>query len=72
MIKGILAIQCTANNGEIGTFLFEEIEDGVRIPLTPIFSDSVKLYEFLDNNKWIKDQFSSKHPTGIYSKADKP
>lgn len=53
-----VAIQCTANNGEIGDFLFtgEPVTSNIRDKdsrVSPIFKDLLKLHQWARDNNFI-------------------
>lgn len=55
MLTGTLAIQCTASNGEVGSFLFTK-EEGKPINesqlLTPVFSSLIGLFVYIKEDGW--------------------
>lgn len=64
--RGVVAIQCDTVDGQRGTFLFRETEQG-RQPISPVFTSLVDLYPWLDANGW-RAVHNSTEPTGEYTR----
>jgi hypothetical protein len=67
MTVAYVAIQCTAEGGKVGTFLFEPGTWPFRA-VSPIFPDLVALYAWTEANGWREVPYNKAAPCGAYSK----
>lgn len=68
---GHVAIQCEAEGGHTGTFLFAP-GTSPRRALSPIFSTLVDLYPWLRKNGWDPAPRPWDNPCGVYRKTHAP
>ena len=69
--RAFLAIQCR-NDAEPetrGTYLFQGDHPRTGNLVSPIFADSVKLYQWAGDNGWKRGPYETAHPVGVYIKS---
>lgn len=69
--RAFLAIQCR-NDAEPetrGTYLYQGDHPRTGSLVSPIFADSVKLYQWAPANGWREAPYDPAHPVGVYVKA---
>lgn len=68
---GYLAIQChRAEQTARGSFLYAGNDWRTGILLSPVFTDTVALFDWCDRNAWARQAYDPAHPCGVYRKGD--
>lgn len=63
--KAALAIQCTASNGDTGSFLFVPGSEPMEA-ISPVCKDLVELFKWTKRNGWEGLPFDHHWPVGLY------
>lgn len=61
-----LAIQCQREGQPRGTFLYQGDNWRTGRLVSPVFTDSVELYQWAPANGWSEAPYDSAHPVGVY------
>lgn len=48
-----LAQQCRAPDGTVGSFLYSGWENGERVPVSPVFPDTLDLFRWINESDWL-------------------
>lgn len=67
-----LAIQCQREGHPRGTFLYQGDNWRTGRLVSPVFEDSVRLYQWATANGWHSLPYDPAHPVGVYARAVSP
>lgn len=67
-----LAIQCQREGHPRGTFLYQGDNWRTGRLVSPVFEDSVRLYQWATANGWHSLPYDPAHPVGVYAQAVPP
>ena len=65
--RAFLKIQCREpKTNSVGDFICDM---ETREAVSPVFPDLVLMFEWLKENRWIRQPHEKNHPCGVYSKT---